>query len=104
MEHCAVKELPRKDILVEWWSEVKETFWTDTQPPMKQLLKELMQRSLIVEIEQLRRQDTASDGSLTWRNGFYGRSLITRYGLIQGIRVPRLRSGCFRTRVFRRYH
>ena len=103
MEHCAVKELPRKDILIEWWSEVKDTFWTDTQPHMKQLLKELMQRSLITEIEQLRRQDMASDGPIAWRNGFYRRSLITRHGLIQGIRVPRLRKGCFKTKVFRRY-
>jgi putative transposase len=103
MEHCAVKELPRKDILIEWWSEVKETFWTDTQPHMKQLLKQLMQQSLITEIEQLRRRDTASDGPIAWRNGFYHRSLITRHGLIEAIRVPRLRSGCFRTRIFRRY-
>lgn len=103
MEHCAVKELPRKDILIEWWSEVKETFWTDTQPHMKQLLKELMQQSLITELEQLRRRDTASDGPIAWRNGFYRRGLITRHGLIEAIRVPRLRTGAFQTNVFRRY-
>ena len=27
MERGAVQELPRKDILTEWWSEVKENFW-----------------------------------------------------------------------------
>ena len=103
MEHCAVQELPRQDILREWWSEVKESFWGDTQPHIKQLLKELMQRTLITEIEQLRRRDTATDGPMAWRNGFYRRGLITRYGLIREIRVPRLRSGRFRTTIFRRY-
>lgn len=103
MELDAVQELPRQDIVREWWSEVKENFWQDTQPHMKSLLKELMQRSLITEIETLRRRDVMADAPMLSRNGFYRRSLITRYGLIAGIRVPRLRRGGFKTRVFRRY-
>ena len=103
MELGAVKDLPRKDIVNEWWSEVKENFWQDSQPPMKQLLKELMQQSLIAEIEQMRRRDVIEDSPIISRNGFYRRSLITRYGAIEDIRVPRLRRGCFKTKVFRRY-
>jgi transposase-like protein len=103
MELCAVQELPRKDILVEWWSEVKEIFWTDSQPHIKQLLKELMQRSLITEIDAIRRRDVIADEPIRSRNGFYRRSLITRYGLIQDIRVPRLRTGGFKTKIFGRY-
>ena len=104
MELSAVKELPRKDILSEWWAEVKENFWEeDAKPKMKQLLKELMQRSLIEEIEQLRRRDRAEDERISSRNGYYRRSLITQFGMIHDIRVPRLRQGCFKTRVFRRY-
>ena len=103
MELDAVQELPRQDIVREWWSEVKENFWTDSQPHMKSLLKELMQRSLITEIEAIRRRDVMADVPILSRNGFYRRSLITRYGLIAGIRVPRLRHGGFKTRVFRRY-
>ena len=104
MELGAVKELPRKDILTEWWSEVKGNFWEeDARPRMKQLLKALMQRSLIEEIEQLRRRDVAAEERMVSRNGYYRRSLITHVGTIHDIRVPRLRTGHFHTKVFRRY-
>ena len=104
MELGAVKELPRKDILTEWWSEVKENFWEqDARPHMKQLLKELMQRTLIEEMEQLRRRDVAAEVPIVSRNGYYRRSLITHVGTLSDIRVPRLRTGGFQTKVFRRY-
>ena len=104
MELCAVQELPRKDILSEWWSEVKENFWEeDARPQMKALLKELMQRTLIEEIEMLRRTDVQTDEPIVSRNGYYSRSLITRFGNLKDIRVPRLRNGRFHTKVFRRY-
>jgi transposase-like protein len=103
MELNVVKELPRKDIVNEWWSEVKENFWEDSRLQMKRLLKELMQQSLITEIEQIRRKDVVFDEPIVSRNGFYRRSLITQFGLIDGMRVPRLRKGGFKSRVFRRY-
>lgn len=103
MELNVVKELPRKDIVNEWWSEVKENFWEDSRLQMKRLLKELMQRSLIEEIEQMRRRDVVEDSLIASRNGFYQRSLLTRHGLIEAIQVPRLRFGSFKTQVFRRY-
>ena len=104
MELSAVKELPRTDIVREWWSEVKENFWEqDARPQMKQLLKELMQRTLIEELELVRRQDAGTVDSLRARNGYYRRSLLTHVGLIQDLRVPRLRRGRFHTKVFRRY-
>ncbi len=100
----AVQELPRKDIVTEWWSEVKENFWEhDARPHMKPLLKALMQRTLIEELEMIRRRDVGTVESLLARNGYYRRSLITHVGLLQDIRVPRLRHGGFRTKVFRRY-
>jgi transposase-like protein len=104
MELGAVQELPRKDILTEWWSEVKENFWeADARPQMKQLLKELMQRTMSEELELVRRRDAGTVDSLLARNGYYRRSLMTHVGLIQDLRVPRLRHGRFRTTVFRRY-
>lgn len=104
MELGAVKELPRKDILTEWWSEVKENFWEqDARPQMKQLLKELMQRTMIEELEMVRRRDAGTVDSLLARNGYYRRSLMTHVGLIQDLCVPRLRCGGFHTKVFRRY-
>ena len=105
MELGAVKELPRTDIVREWWSEVKENFWEqDARPQMKRLLKELMQRTMIEELEGIRHRDAGTVDSLLARNGYYRRSLLTHVGLLQDIRVPRLRHGGFRTQVFRRYH
>ena len=104
MELDVVKELPRTDILREWWSEVKENFWEqDARPQMQQLLKALMQRTLIEELEQVRRRDVVGDAPLLARNGYYRRSLITHVGLLHDLRVPRLRTGHFQTKVFRRY-
>ena len=104
MEPGAVKELPRNDILTEWWSEVKENFWEqDARPQMQQLLKGLMQQTMIEELELIRRSDTGTVDSLLARNGYYRRSLMTHVGFIPDIRVPRFRRGRFHTRVFRRY-
>jgi len=38
-----------------------------------------------------------------YRNGYYERTLVTQFGIIQGIKTPRTRKGGFQTRVFRRY-
>jgi len=104
MELSAVRELPRRDILTEWWSEVKENFWEqDARPQLQRLLKELMQRTLIEEIELLRRRDVTPETPILARNGYYRRSLITHVGRLHDIRVPRLRTGRFPTQVFRRY-
>jgi putative transposase len=70
---------------------------------MQQLLKELMQRTLREEIDQVRRRDVATDGPIVSRNGYYRRRLITHVGTLHDIRVPRLRTGGFPTKVFRRY-
>ena len=103
MELGEVQERPRKDILPEWWSEVKEHFWEDAvRPKMQQLLKELMQRTLIEELEPVRRRAVAEEEPIIARNGDYRRSLITPLGLIPEIQVPRWRTGGFPTKVFRR--
>lgn len=37
------------------------------------------------------------------RNGSYARSLLTSYGWIDDLAVPRIREGCFETKVFEKY-
>ena len=103
MELGAVKELPRTDIVREWWSEVKDNFWEqDARPQMKRLLKALMPRTLTEELEMIRRREAGTVDSLRARNGYDRRSLLTHVGLLHDLRVPRLRHGGFRTTVFRR--
>lgn len=104
MELYAVKEPPRKDILRDWWVEVKDNFWEqDARPQIKDLLKELMNRTMIEEIQMLRRRALDTQEPIPYRNGYYPRSLVTQFGTIQDLRVPRLRKGRFQTRVFKRY-
>ena len=96
-----VRLLRQGQILKEWWTEVKENFWdTDARLKVKELLKMLMEQTLIedLEFERQRMMEPA------YRNGYYSRSLVTQFGLIEDLKVPRLRKDSFQTRVFGRYH
>jgi putative transposase len=102
----AVRLLPQYKILQEWWLEVKENFWQeDAKRAVKELLKELMESTMITELVKhtgvgyYKRSENRQDH----RNGYYDRALVTQFGIIQGIRTPRLRKGTFKTKVFRRY-
>lgn len=102
----AVRLLPQSKILQEWWSEVKENFWQDdAKPQVLKLVKELMESTLQEELAMHVRRSPyeRTCDSDTYRNGSYPRSLVTQFGTIDDIRVPRLRKGTFHTKVFRRY-
>ena len=93
----------QKTILRDWWSEVKDNFWeADAKPKVQVLVKGLMEQTLREEIVKALREDWVEEEA-PYRNGYYERSLLTQFGLIQGIHVPRLREGAFKTKVFRRY-
>ena len=95
-----VRLLRQGQILKEWWSEVKENFWQrDAQERVKELLKSLMEETLIEDLE-LEREKMMEPA---YRNGYYPRSLVTQFGLIQDLEVPRLRQGSVSNRVFERY-
>lgn len=95
--------LPHATIVRDWWLEVKDNFWEeDAKPHVKVLIKELMEKTLKAEIRSVLRTDWAQE-SAPYRNGYYRRGLTTQFGFIQDIRVPRLRTGSYKTRVFGRY-
>jgi putative transposase len=94
--------LPHATIVRDWWAEVKDNFWEqDAKPHVKTLIKDLMEKTLGLEIREALKQDWSED--IPYRNGYYQRGLLTQFGYIGGIRVPRLRSGVYKTRVFKRY-
>ena len=102
----AVRELPQSKILQEWWQEVKENFWADdAKPQVLKLVKELMESTLKEELTlqagRLPYQRSGKD--IVYRNGYYQRSLVTQFGIINDIKVPTLRNSTFKTSVFRRY-
>jgi len=99
-----VKLLPQGKILQEWWQEVNKDFWQDTRLHMRNLLKELMESTVKTDLElYTEQQKEQKDTEELYRNGHYTRSLVTQFGLINDIKVLRLRSSGFRTRAFKRY-
>ena len=79
-----VRLLRQEQILKEWWPEVKENFWdSNIKAKTKELLKALMQQTLIEDMELQRQQRT----ELVYRNGYYPRTLVTEFGMIDGLRI-----------------
>ena len=98
------KLLPQSQILKQWWSEVKENFWQeDAKVKVKSLLKELMESTMKEELTEIIRRDPYKRKAQTYRHGYYQRSLVTQFGLLEDIQVPRLRGSSFNTKVFKRY-
>ena len=101
-----VKELKPNEILLEWWQEVKEKFWEEeVTPKLKEFLKLLMENTMKEELEvyTLAKWHERTNRRKDYRNGYYLRGLTTRFGQIEELKVPRVRNGKFKTKVFKRY-
>jgi transposase-like protein len=102
-----VRLLSHRQILQEWWQEVKENFWQeDAKPQVLRLVKELMESTMLEELEIYTQKEYHEqvEQYRLYRNGYYQRALVTQFGYLSDLRVPRLRKSGFRTKVFRRYH
>ena len=86
------------------WFGVKD-FWRQLQGEAKGLVKVRLERALVVE--QGRRVGCGkykrSGKRRDYRNGSYARDLLTSYGWIGGLRVPRVRDGGLESEVLERY-
>jgi len=96
-------------IVADWrredkWNNIDE-FWKGIERQMKELLrstfKGVMEDELVVYTGTQWNQKNKQ--RIDYRNGYRYRDLLTRYGNIQDIAVPRLRQGKFRTVVFANY-
>ncbi len=100
-----VRLLSQQQILQEWWQEVNEIFWQDTKKHILKLVKELMESTIEKDMEiYIKHHQEEKDTEDLYRNGYYTRSLVTQFGLVNDIEVPRLRKSGFKTKVFKRYH
>jgi putative transposase len=90
--------------LRDGWFGVK-SFWREIEGEVKRLTKVRLERALV--IEQRRRVGCGkykrSPERRDYRNGSRGRSLLTRYGWIEALRVPRVREGGMEFEVLDRY-
>ena len=81
------------------------TIWRLLQGETKRYVKVRLERALESEIDvrvgcaRYVRSEERQD----YRNGSYSRDLLTTYGWITGLRVPRVRGGGYESDVFRRY-
>ncbi len=100
----ALDELRPEDL----WREVRpepDEFWNDFREKQRWLMKTLLEGALeeeltvLLEAARYRRTETRQGH----RNGFYERDLVTQYGIVTGLRVPRTRSGGVERSVFSGY-
>lgn len=93
--------------VTDLWKEVKnqDAFWEALHDQMTDTIHDLLEDALEDELlEQLqagwyRRTPDRVD----YRNGSYHRSLATRLGLIQNLRVPRSRQGTYQSQILPHY-
>jgi putative transposase len=96
-------ELTLKDLWKEvkdeedWWGDLKE----DTARLVKRLLESTMDEEIIVQLQVVCYQ--RSGFRRGYRNGHRYRSLLTEFGLLDRIKVPRDREGEYQPRVLKRY-
>lgn len=94
---------------MERWQEFKDFFQDDelevVQRPMRDALKKFLQGLLEVErtAQVGARPHKRSRRRADQRNGYYRRNLLTAFGMVRELLVPRLRQGRLRTKVFERY-
>lgn len=84
---------------------VNQMFATDLADAGRRQMKEVMERSLVKEFDdyiELKRYQH-SDKRRDYRNGFRSRNLLSAFGSIEDIRVPRSRRKGFVPKMFDRY-
>lgn len=104
MSTVAQLRFDEKD-LYERWSQVKEDFWGDLKAETLRALQRLLETTMTIELQDLIRAPRWAHTSqrVAHRNGHYFRSLLTSFGWINRLCVPRLRSGRVSFQVLRRY-
>jgi putative transposase len=81
----------------DWWGDVR----SDTRSLVKRLLEGTMEEEIIAQLQAVRYGRVNQRRS--YRNGYRYRSLLTEFGLLDGIQVPRDRDGIYQPGVIERY-
>jgi transposase-like protein len=96
-------------ILADWRREVKynniDEFWKSIERNIKELLRGLLETTMQEElvIYTGREWNQKINEKIDYRNGYYYRDLLTNYGNIRKLRIPRLRKTKIKTKVFKNY-
>ncbi len=96
-------------ILADWRREVKynniDEFWKSIERNIKELLRGLLEATMQEElvIYTGRQWNQKINEEIDYRNGYYYRDLLTNYGNLRKLRIPRLRKTKIKTKVFKNY-
>ena len=94
----------QKDLAYRW-SEVKKDFWDEFEGHLRLSARRLLEESLKVEQQQLvgAGHYERSDARRGYRNGYYGRQVIWKLGVLSNVLIPRTRTGEYQSAILDRY-
>ena len=99
------RRLPQESIVLDVFENLQEIIWNKISSGVKRFIKtfieNLLEDELITEPGAGRYERNTKRKA--YRNGHYERGLLTKFGLIEGIRVPRMDKGGIEFTVFERY-
>lgn len=99
------QRLPQESIVLEVIENLQEIIWSKIAKRVKgfikQLIENLLEEELTSKVGAERYERTGKRQG--YRNGHYPRELLTKYGLIEDIQVPRMDQGGMEFNVFDRY-
>jgi putative transposase len=99
------RRLPQEGIVVEVIENLQEIIWDQISKAVRRFVKGLIEKALKEELsdkigaERYERNQKRKG----YRNGYYTRSLLSKFGLIDHIQVPRMNEGGMQFSVFDRY-
>jgi transposase-like protein len=99
------KRLPQEDIVLEVIENLHEVIWAKIASGVKKFIKGFIENLLTEEVTDrigAGRYERSSKRQ-GYRNGYYLRNLLTKFGPIKDIQVPRLDQGGMEFTAFQRY-
>ena len=99
------QRLPQEGIVLEVIENLQEIIWSKISSGVKGFIKTFIENLLAEELSAKigAGHYERTQGRRAYRNGHYLRSLLSKFGLIEDIRVPRMNRGGMEFSVFDRY-
>jgi len=99
------KALPQEENLLEVVENIQAKVWSEIEGKIIDFTKQLLEELLEEKVKQVLSADRyeRTDDRVGYRNGYYERDLLTRYGLVSDLKVPRIRGLSVEHDVFDRY-
>lgn len=99
------QRLPQDGIVLEVLENLQEVIWSKISSGVKSFIKRFIEKLLEDEITAILDADRYERSSKRkgYRNGHYQRNLLTKFGLVEDIQVPRTNKSGVRYSVFDKY-